>query len=139
MKQEVFTKKAPAVIGPYSQALVMAGLVFCSGQIGINPKTGNFAGEDIKAQTIQVLKNLEAVLKEAGSSLDNVAKTTVFLSDMNDYVVMNEEYGKVFKKPYPARATVEVARLPKGALVEIECSAFIKEDERNCMCNCQCR
>lgn len=149
MKHEVFTKNAPAVIGPYSQALLMKEFVFCSGQIGINPKTGNFPLEDLKAQTIQVLKNLEAVLKEAGASLDTVIKTTVFLSDMNDYKVMNEEYGKVFKKPYPARATIQVARLPRDAKVEIECIAFINDcppsheasaGERGCGCSdCQCR
>ncbi|MEP6944435.1 MAG: RidA family protein [Acidobacteriota bacterium] len=123
MKEIISTEKAPGAIGPYSQAIKTGGLVFCSGQIPIDPATGNFVSENVAEQTEQVLKNLEAVLKAAGTSLDGVVKTTVFLADMNDFAEMNEIYGKFFSDNKPARATVQAARLPRDARVEIECIA----------------
>jgi 2-iminobutanoate/2-iminopropanoate deaminase len=123
MNEVVSTENAPGAIGPYSQAIKSSGLVFCSGQIPIDPATGQFVSEDVSEQTRQVFKNLEAVLKAAGSSLDNVVKTTVFLSDMNDFTAMNEVYSQFFNDNKPARATVQAARLPRDAKVEIECIA----------------
>ncbi len=116
------TKNAPSAIGPYSQAIMVAHFIFCSGQIGIIPKTGRMV-EGIEKQTEQVLKNLEAVLTEAGAALKNVVKTTVYLKNIADFPKMNEIYAKFFGENKPARATVEVANLPKGALVEIEAIA----------------
>ena len=124
MKEIVSTDNAPGAIGPYSQAIKANGMVFCSGQIPIDPSTGEFVSEDVTEQTDQVLKNLSEVLKAAGSSLDQVVKTTVFLADMNDFVQMNEVYGRYFSGNKPARATVQAARLPKDARVEIECIAL---------------
>jgi len=121
----VSTDKAPGAIGPYSQAVKVNGMVFCSGQIPIDPATGNFVSEDISEQTEQVLKNLDAVLASAGSGLDRVVKTTVFLADMNDFAAMNEVYSKYFDANKPARATVQAARLPRDAKVEIECIATV--------------
>ncbi len=123
MKEIVSTDKAPGAIGPYSQAVKTGGFVFCSGQIPIDPATGEFVSNDVAEQTDQVLKNLSAVLEAAGSSLNEVVKTTVFLADMNDFAAMNEIYGKYFSDNKPARATVQAARLPRDARVEIECVA----------------
>ena len=120
MKEIISTENAPGAIGPYSQAIKTGNLVFCSGQIPIDVKTGEFVSSDIREQTEQVLKNLSAVLEAAGSSLNNVVKTTVFLADMNDFAAMNEVYAKYFSDNKPARATVQAARLPRDARVEIE-------------------
>ena len=125
MREPVQTDKAPAAIGPYSQAIRAGGFVFASGQIPIDPATGQFAAEDVSGQTEQVLKNLSAVLEASGSSLERVVKTTVFLADMNDFAAMNEIYGKYFSSNKPARATVQAARLPRDARVEIECIATV--------------
>lgn len=125
MKEIIATDKAPGAIGPYSQAVKCGNMVFVSGQIPIDPATGNFVSEDIAEQTEQVLKNLKAVLEAAGSSLGAVVKTTVFLADMNDFAVMNEIYGRYFNENSPARATVQAARLPRDARVEIDCIAEI--------------
>jgi 2-iminobutanoate/2-iminopropanoate deaminase len=113
------TQKAPKAIGPYSQALVLEDFVFCSGQIGIDPKTSNLV-QGIENQTKQILENLKNILEEAGSSLDNVIKTTIFLTNINDFQKVNEIYGQYFSSHKPARSTVCVASLPKGALIEIE-------------------
>ena len=125
MKSPIHTQQAPAAIGPYSQAVKVGSLVFVSGQIPVDPATGEFAGPDIETQTHQSLKNLKAILEEAGSGLDKVVKTTVFLQDMNDFAAMNGVYARYFKEPFPARAAVQVGRLPKDALVEIECVAEV--------------
>ena len=115
------TKKAPAAIGPYSQAITTGGLVFTSGQIPIDPASGSIAANDIAGQARQAIQNLAAVLEAAGSGLDKVVKTTVFLKDMNDFAAMNAVYAEFFTEgSYPARSAVQVARLPKDALVEIE-------------------
>jgi len=119
MIKEIFTSKAPKPIGPYSQAIISGNLIFCSGQIGINPDTGELA-EGIEAQTKQVLKNLKEILIEAHSSLEKVIKTTIFLKNIADFKKVNEIYGEFFSSHKPARSTVEVSNLPKGALVEIE-------------------
>lgn len=124
MKEIVSTEYAPGAIGPYSQAIKAGGMVFCSGQIPIDPATGEFVSEVVGEQTEQVLKNLGEVLNAAGSSLDNVVKTTVFLADMNDFVEMNDVYGRFFSDNKPARATVQAARLPRDAKVEIDCIAL---------------
>ncbi|MFL6467483.1 MAG: RidA family protein [Pyrinomonadaceae bacterium] len=124
MNEVVSTEKAPGAIGPYSQAIKANGMVFCSGQIPIDPATGNFVSDDIAEQTVQVFKNLLAVLEAAGSSFDKVVKTTVFLADMNDFAAMNEVYSKYFVENKPARATVQAARLPRDAKVEIDCIAI---------------
>lgn len=125
MKETVSTENAPGAIGPYSQAVKVGGMVFCSGQIPIDPKTGEFVSQLVSEQTEQVLKNLGEVLKAAGTSLDNVVKTTVFLADMNDFVEMNDVYSRFFNENKPARATVQAARLPRDAKVEIECIAIV--------------
>jgi 2-iminobutanoate/2-iminopropanoate deaminase len=125
MKQVISTEKAPSAIGPYSQAIRIGNLVFCSGQIPIDPATGEFVSGGIKEQTEQVLKNLTAVLESAGATLQNVVKTTVFLADMNDFAAMNEVYARFFSDNKPARSTVQAARLPRDAKVEIECIAII--------------
>jgi 2-iminobutanoate/2-iminopropanoate deaminase len=122
----VTTTSAPGAIGPYSQAIKAGGLVFCSGQIPIDPVTGEFVSADIAEQTEQVLKNLREVLSAAGTSLADVVKTTVFLADMNDFAAMNEVYGKFFNENKPARATVQAARLPRDAKVEIDCVALTR-------------
>lgn len=119
-KKVIKTDKAPAAIGPYSQGITTGNLVFLSGQIPINPTTNSVVSGDITAQTEQVLKNLQAVLSAEGLSFDNVVKTTVYLSDMGEFSAMNEIYGKYFKVNPPARATVQVARLPKDVKVEID-------------------
>ena len=125
MMQTVSTENAPGAIGPYSQAVVTGNMVFCSGQIPIDPATGQFVSEDVAEQTEQVLKNLSAVLEAAGSDLGRVVKTTVFLADMNDFSAMNDVYARYFDQNKPARATVQAARLPRDARVEIECIALI--------------
>lgn len=125
MIEIVSTDKAPGAIGPYSQAVIANGMVFCSGQIPIDPATGEFVSQEIVEQTEQVFANLIAVLDAAGSGLDKVVKTTVFLADMNDFVAMNEIYSKYFSTNKPARATVQAARLPRDARVEIECIALV--------------
>ena len=120
----ISTDKAPAAIGPYSQAIEVNGMVFCSGQIPIDPATGNFVEGGIQEQTRQVLTNASQVLAAAGTDLSHVVKTTVFLSDMNNFGAMNEVYAEFFTEGgFPARSAVEVARLPKDALVEIEAIA----------------
>jgi len=126
MKKEVKTEKAPQAIGPYSQGIIANGFVFCSGQISIIPETGVLNTGPIEDQTRQVLKNLSAVLDAAGSSLDHVVKATVFLQDMNDFAAMNKVYAEFFKAPFPARAAVQVARLPRDVKVEIEAVAILK-------------
>ncbi len=125
MKEIISTEKAPGAIGPYSQAIKAGGMVFCSGQIPIDPATGNFVSDVVAEQTEQVLKNLNEVLAAAGASLNDVVKTTVFLADMNDFAEMNEVYGRFFSETKPARATVQAARLPRDAKVEIECVAVV--------------
>lgn len=119
------TTGAPEAIGPYSQAVTVGDIVFCSGQIPLDPATMTLVGDTVAEQTSRVLNNLSEVLKAAGSGPGKVVKTTVFLKDMNDFVEMNEVYGKFFGNHKPARATVEVARLPKDVMVEIECVAQI--------------
>lgn len=120
----VSTNNAPAAVGPYSQALKVNGFVFCSGQIGIDPKTGNLV-EGIENQIKQILNNLKAVLDMAGSDLKHVVKTTVYLKNMNDYAVFNQLYGDFLQGHKPARVTVEVARLPKDCLIEIDAIAVV--------------
>lgn len=127
MKVRVQTQSAPAAIGPYSQAIKANGFVFASGQIPIDPATGEFVAGGIREQTEQVLKNLSEVLKAAGTSLEHVVKTTVFLADMKEFTVMNEVYAQYFKGETPARATVAAAGLPRDARVEIEAVALISE------------
>ena len=118
----VSTPNAPAALGPYSQAVDTGSTVYCSGQLGLDPATGNLA-DGVQAQTHQALKNLQAVLNEAGLSLDNVVKTTVFVQDLADFGTVNEIYGTYFHGGFPARSCVQIAALPKKALVEIECIA----------------
>lgn len=117
------TDKAPAAIGPYSQAIEVNGMVFASGQIPLDPTTGNVVEGGIKEQTHQALTNAKAIMEAAGLSLANVVKTTVFMADMADFAAMNEVYSTFFTEPYPARSAVAVKALPKGVLVEVECIA----------------
>ena len=121
----ISTTKAPAAIGPYSQAIQVGKLVYTSGQIPIDPATGNFVEGGIKEQTRQSLTNVRAILEEAGLTMANVVKTTVFMADMNDFADMNAVYAEFFAEPYPARSAVAVKTLPKGALVEIEVVAEV--------------
>lgn len=126
MLKKIKTDKAPAPIGPYSQAIVVDGrVVYTAGQIGLDPNTNALAGDDIRTQTRQVLKNLEAILTAAGTSMKSVFKTTVFIKDMGEFAAMNEVYAEFFSESAPARSTVEVARLPKDVKVEIEAIAAI--------------
>src|SRR6188474_1295543 len=127
VRERIQTDKAPAAIGPYSQAIKAGGFVFVSGQIPIDPQTGQFVPGGIAGQTESVLKNLSAVLEAAGSSLDQVVKTTVFLADMKEFSGMNEVYATFFSSPPPARATVAAAGLPRDARVEIEAVALASE------------
>jgi 2-iminobutanoate/2-iminopropanoate deaminase len=127
LRERIQTNNAPLAIGPYSQAIKAGGFVFISGQIPIDPLTGEFVAGGITEQTDQVLKNLTAVLEAAGSNLDRVVKTTVFLADMKEFSAMNEVYAKFFPAPAPARATVAVAGLPRDARVEIEVVAVVSE------------
>ena len=124
-KEIISTENAPGAIGPYSQAIKTNGMVFVSGQIPIDPATGEFVSHEVAEQTEQVFKNLVAVLDAAGASLNDVVKTTVFLADMSDFSVMNEVYGRYFDSNKPARATVQAARLPRDAKVEIDCIAVV--------------
>jgi 2-iminobutanoate/2-iminopropanoate deaminase len=119
----ISTDKAPAAVGPYSQAVRSGDYLFCSGQLPLDPDTGKFSGDDIESQTMQVLKNVKAVLNAAGLDLSHVVKTTIFLTDMGEFSVVNDIYAGEFGDHKPARATVEVSNLPLGALIEIECIA----------------
>lgn len=125
MKKIIHTSDAPEAIGPYSQAVVHDGVVYCSGQIALDPDTMNFAGDDVETQARQVMKNLQAVLEEAGSDFNKVIKCSIFLENMDDFATVNEVYGKFFPENPPARETVAVDTLPKNAKVEISCVAHI--------------
>ncbi len=124
MKKVIHSTLAPKAIGPYSQAIATNDLVFVSGQLGIDASTGEFKGADIHSQTTQSMENIKAILKEAGLGMDSVVKTTILLKSLDDFSAVNEIYGSYFKEPYPARATFQVAKLPKDALVEIEAIAI---------------
>ena len=124
-KNNIHTDHAPAAIGPYSQAIQAGNTIYVSGQLPIDPATGNFAGEEIASQTRQSLTNIQNILKAAGADMSNVVKTTVLLKNMADFGAMNEVYAEFFTAPYPARAAFEVACLPNNALVEIECVAVL--------------
>ena len=119
----IHSTKAPSAIGPYSQAVDKDGFIFVSGQLPIDENTGEFAGEDITSQTKQSLENIKYILEEVGLDMKNITKTTILLKNLEDFTVVNEIYGQFFSAPYPARATYEVARLPKDALIEIEAIA----------------
>jgi 2-iminobutanoate/2-iminopropanoate deaminase len=125
MKKIVHTPSAPKALGPYSQAVVANGMVYCSGQIGLVPSTGVMAGDSVEEQTHQVLKNLKNVLEAAGSSMENVVKVTIFLHEMHDFKAVNEIYGTYFVANHPARETVAVKTLPAGAKIEISCIAVV--------------
>ena len=120
VKKVVLTSEAPAPIGPYSQAIALGNLLFCSGQIALNPQTNQVQGDGVQAQTEQVMKNIQALLKAEGLGFQNVVKTTIFLTSMEDFTQVNQIYGQYFKENPPARSTVAVAGLPKGVKVEIE-------------------
>ncbi len=124
MKEVIHSTLAPKAIGSYSQAIATDDLVFVSGQLGIDASTGEFKGTDIHSQTTQSMENIKAILKEAGLGMDSVVKTTILLKSLDDFAVVNGIYGSYFKEPYPARATFQVAKLPKDALVEIEAIAI---------------
>lgn len=126
-KKAIETADAPKAIGAYSQAVVADDFVFLAGQIGIEPKSGKLVEGGIEAETEQVLKNIEAVLKASKSDFEAVVKTTIFLADINDFAKVNEIYSKYFKAPFPARSTVQVAKLPRDARVEIEVTALVKK------------
>lgn len=123
MNQAIATKNAPAAIGPYSQGIKAGKTIYVSGQIPIDPATGEFAGQDIETQTRQSLTNIKNILKEAGADMSDIVKTTVLLKDIADFAAMNKVYAEFFTEPYPARAAFQVAAIPKGALVEIEAVA----------------
>src|SRR5690625_4296118 len=123
--KEVFTNKAPEAIGPYSQAIIAGDFLYASGSIGIDPNTGKVVG-GIEEQTKQVMENLREVLQEGGATFAQVVKFTIYLKSMDDFATVNEIYGSYLEKPYPARATVEVSRLPKDVLVEIDAVAYLK-------------
>jgi 2-iminobutanoate/2-iminopropanoate deaminase len=125
MRKTVQTEKAPAAIGPYSQAVLTGGFLFCSGQIPLDPATGKMVEGGIEIQTERVLRNLAAVLESGGASLQSVVKTTVYLADLSDFTAMNGVYGTFFTENPPARATIEAAKLPAGALVEIDAVASV--------------
>ena len=120
MKSVVTTDRGPKPVGPYSQAIQSNGWIYLAGQVALDPKKGEMVGSDIRQQTERVLENIKGILEAAGANLHHVVKTTVFLKDLNDFAAMNEVYGKYFTTAPPARSTVQVARLPKDALVEIE-------------------
>ena len=124
MKKIVKTDKAPAPVGPYNQAIIAGDFIFTAGQIALDPESGQLESADIKLQTERVIQNMKAVLEEAGSELSKVVKTTVFLKNMDDFMAMNEVYARYFSGEAPARSAVEVSRLPKDVLVEIECIAL---------------
>jgi 2-iminobutanoate/2-iminopropanoate deaminase len=126
-KTIVHTDQAPAAVGPYSQAVVIDGWVFTSGQVAIDPATQRLVGSDAATQADRALQNVERILKEAGSGLDLVVRATVYLTDMDDFKAVNEVYGRYFTEPYPARACVEVSRLPVGARVEIDAVARLRD------------
>ena len=126
MRKVIATNNAPAAIGPYSQAVRVGNMLFASGQLGIDPSTGNFVEGAVREQTAQAFKNVHAILEEAGFSIDDVVKTTVFLADMGDFSAMNEVYASQFKNAFPARSAVAVKTLPKNGLVEVEVIA-VKE------------
>ena len=123
-RTRIATSDAPAAIGPYSQAIATGELIFCSGQVALDPASGELVGDDVRAQTRRALENLSGVLRAGGSSLADVVKTTVFLVDMGDYAAMNEVYGEFFSSEAPARSAVAVAALPRGARVEVEAIAL---------------
>jgi 2-iminobutanoate/2-iminopropanoate deaminase len=125
MKEVILTARGPKPIGPYSQAIKANGLLFVSGQVALDPATGEFVGTDVRQQTERVFDNLKGILEASGVSFHHVVKTTVFLTDMNDFAAMNEVYGRYFSAAPPARSTVQAARLPKDALVEIELIATL--------------
>jgi len=125
-RRRIHTKEAPEPVGPYSQAMVAGDFVFSAGQIGIDPTTGMMAGLDVASQTRQVIRNLEAVLAAAGASLQQVVKTTIYLSDLDDFALVNEIYGEAFSEACPARSTVEVSRLPLSARVEMDVVALLR-------------
>ena len=125
MRQAIQTQDAPQAIGPYSQAVKAGGLLFVSGQIPLDPSTGEMVKGDIKAQTEQVMKNIASILAAANVSFDHVVRTTIFLADLNDFAVVNKIYGNYFKTPEPARAAFQVARLPKDARIEIDAIALL--------------
>ncbi len=128
MKTAVKTDKAPKAIGPYSQAIKANGFIFVSGQIPLDPATGEIVGSTIEEQTHQVLKNIKAILKSAGSSMTEVVKATVYLADMNDFAKMNSIYAEYFPEPFPARAAVQVVRLPREVKVEVEVMAALNPE-----------
>ena len=125
MRDIVITDRGPKPIGPYSQGIKSGGFIFLSGQVALDPKSGELTGGDIRQQTERTLNNIKAILEAAGANLHHVVKTTVFLKDLNDFAAMNEVYGRYFTAAPPARSTVQVARLPKDALVEIEVIAAV--------------
>jgi|SRR5699024_7421947 len=125
MKKAIYTDKAPAAIGPYSQAMQAGDFLYVSGQIGINPETGDVP-EGIEAQTKQVMENLQAILTEANTTFSNVIKFTIYIQSMDNFATVNDIYGGYLEEPYPARATIEVSRLPKDVLVEIDAVVYMK-------------
>lgn len=125
-RKVINTSKAPSAIGPYSQAIKVGQMLFTSGQIPIDPATGELVNDDIKKATERVMENLKAILEEAGTSLNNVVKTVIFIKDMNNFAAINEVYGKYFTNNPPARSCVEVARLPKDVQIEIEAVALVE-------------
>jgi 2-iminobutanoate/2-iminopropanoate deaminase len=127
MKSAITSGEAPAAIGPYSQAVRAGGLLFLSGQIALDPQSGQLVPGSIAAQTEQTMNNLRAVLRAAGANLDDVVRTTIYVVDLAHYGAVNEVYGRFFRPPYPARSTVQVAALPRGALVEIDVIALVPE------------
>jgi len=129
MKKIISTSEAPAAIGPYSQAVRNGNFLFCSGQIPLDPKSGQIVAGDIAAQTRRVLDNIRAVLKAEGLTFENIVKTTIFLTDLGDFQTVNETYGSYFKQQAPARSTVQVSALPKGAKIEIEVIAVADNGE----------
>ncbi|ALX49780.1 RidA family protein [Lentibacillus amyloliquefaciens] len=125
MRKEIFTENAPEAIGPYSQAIEAGDFIYISGQIGINPETGEVA-EGIEAQTNQVMHNLQAILTEAGTDVSQVVKFTIYIDSMDNFATVNDIYGGYLSKPYPARATVEVSKLPKNVLIEMDAVVYTK-------------
>lgn len=125
MRNEIYTENAPAAIGPYSQAIEAGDFIYVSGQIGINPETGDVV-EGIEEQTNQVMQNLQAILTEAGTDFSHVVKFTIYIASMDDFATVNEIYGGYLSKPYPARATVEVSQLPKNVLIEMDAVVYTK-------------
>jgi 2-iminobutanoate/2-iminopropanoate deaminase len=130
MKKNVFTSDAPAAIGPYSQGVRVGRFLFCSGQIPLDPKSGQIVSGDIASQTRRVMDNIGAILKAEGVTFDNIVKTTIFLTNLGDFQTVNEAYGSYFKEDPPARSTVQVSALPRGANVEIEVIAAVAEAEQ---------